>query len=79
MNVYLEECRFVTPLCQVSVTALKEVLQATLTETFSQPPASGQMAYDGDKCNALSKSLADTIRSRLKQLPFPVRLHSPAK
>ena len=30
------------------------------------------MVYDGDKCNALSKSLADTIRSRLKALPFPV-------
>ena len=49
---------------RVPVLTMKEIILASLQERLTG------IQYEGEKCNEAAKALADTIRSRLKNLGF---------
>jgi hypothetical protein len=52
---------------KVPISLMKETIANCLQEKLSTTPP---LAYDGEKCNDLSKSLADNIRNKLKSLNY---------
>lgn len=51
---------------KVSINSLKEAIQSTFNENLHIPDK--VVTYDGEKSNLLAKSMADTIRNKLKAL-----------
>jgi len=49
---------------KVPVAAMKQLLKDSLAEQLEG------MKYEGEKCAEAAKSLSDTIRNRLKELPY---------
>jgi polyphosphate kinase len=49
---------------KVPVAAMKQIMRDTMAEKLAD------MKYDGEACVEVAKTLSDTIRNRLKELPY---------